>query len=71
MINLKASKKTGTINVGVSPITNINLNNPAISDRSATPLGGCPPPGTVQYPPPINIIMLRGLWGSHDRAHTS
>lgn len=40
MINLKASKKTGTINVGVSPITNINLNNP--------------PPGTVQYPPPIN-----------------
>ena len=38
MINLKASKKTGTINVGVNPITNINVNNP--------------PPGTVQYPPP-------------------
>ena len=37
MINLKASKKTGTINVGVNPITNINVNNP--------------PPGTVQYPP--------------------
>ena len=28
MINLKASRKTGTINVGVNPITNINVNNP-------------------------------------------
>ena len=26
MINLKASKKTGTINVGVNPVTNINVN---------------------------------------------
>ena len=38
MINLKASKKTGTINVGVNPVTNINVNNP--------------PPGTVQYQSP-------------------
>ena len=30
MINLKASRKTGTINVGVNPITNINVNNPTI-----------------------------------------
>jgi hypothetical protein len=29
MINLKASRKTGTINVGVNPITNINVSNPA------------------------------------------
>ena len=29
MINLKASRKTGTINVGVNPITNINVANPA------------------------------------------
>ena len=28
MINLKASRKTGTINVGVNPITNINVANP-------------------------------------------
>ena len=28
MINLKASRRTGTINVGVNPITNINVNNP-------------------------------------------
>ena len=27
MINLKASRRTGTINVGVNPITNINVNN--------------------------------------------
>ena len=38
MINLKASKKTATINVGVTPITNINV-NPAT-------------PTQVQYPPP-------------------
>lgn len=28
MINLKASRKTGTINVGVNPVTNINVTNP-------------------------------------------
>ena len=28
MINLKASRKTGTINVGVNPVTNINVANP-------------------------------------------
>ena len=27
MINLKADRKTGTINVGVNPITNINVNS--------------------------------------------
>ena len=39
MINLKASRKTGTINVGVNPITNINVNNPST-------------PTTVSYPDP-------------------
>ena len=28
MINLKAHRKTSTINVGVNPVTNINVNNP-------------------------------------------
>ena len=28
MINLKASRRTGTINVGVNPVTNINVANP-------------------------------------------
>ena len=39
MINLKANKKTGTINVGVNPITNITV-NPAHNG-----------PTQVQYPP--------------------
>ena len=39
MINLKANKKTGTINVGVNPITNITV-NPAQNG-----------PTQVQYPP--------------------
>ena len=39
MINLKASRKTGTINVGVNPVTNINVaGNPST-------------PTTVRYPP--------------------
>ena len=42
MINLKASRKTGTINVGVNPITNINVNNPST-------------PTTVSYPDP-NVV---------------
>lgn len=40
MINLKANKKTGTINVGVNPITNITV-NPAHNH-----------PTQVQYPSP-------------------
>ena len=40
MINLKADKKTGTINVGVNPITNITV-NPAHNH-----------PTQVQYPSP-------------------
>ena len=39
MINLKANKKTGTINVGVNPITNITV-NPAQNGSTQ-----------VQYPP--------------------
>ena len=41
MINLKASKKTPTINVGVNPITNINVSAPPHE------------PTKVVYPPPI------------------
>ena len=33
MINLKASRRTGTINVGINPTTNINVNNPAHADQ--------------------------------------
>ena len=44
MINLKADKKTGTINVGVNPITNITV-NPAQNG-----------PTTVQYPPVDNTF---------------
>ena len=37
MINLKASRKTGTINVGVNPITNINVSNPAQAAQIVNP----------------------------------
>lgn len=51
MINLKASRKTGTINVGVNPITNINVNNPPtnvpiISETLPPPPLNYPDPGT-------------------------
>ena len=39
MINLKADRKTGTINVGVNPITNINVNSQSSETK-------------VQYQPP-------------------
>ena len=44
MINLKASKKTGTINVGVNPVTNINVNNPV----------QYPPPDNSNVCPSVN-----------------
>ena len=46
MINLKASRRTGTINVGVNPITNINVANP---NQASAVLGN----GTsLNYPDP-------------------
>ena len=45
MINLKASRKTGTINVGVNPITNINVNNTT-------------QPTTVHYPSPSDPAFV-------------
>ena len=42
MINLKASRKTPTINVGVNPVTNVHVTNRGVSE-----------PTTVQYPPPM------------------
>ena len=42
MINLKASRKTGTINVGVNPITNINVSNPGQAASIVNP--------TLNYP---------------------
>ena len=46
MINLKASRKTGTINVGVNPITNINVANPNQASAMLTN------PPTLNYPDP-------------------
>ena len=46
MINLKASRKTGTINVGVNPITNINVANP---NQASAMLNSAP---TLNYPDP-------------------
>ena len=43
MINLKANKKTGTINVGVNPVTNITVNPTQ--------------PTTVAYPPPTDTFQ--------------
>ena len=43
MINLKANKKTGTINVGVNPVTNITVNPTQ--------------PTTVAYPPPTDPVQ--------------
>ena len=40
MINLKASRKTPTINVGVNPVTNVHVTNRGVSE-----------PTTVHYPP--------------------
>ena len=45
MINLKASRKTPTINVGVNPVTNVHVTNRGVSD-----------PTMVQYPPVDNGI---------------
>ncbi len=41
MINLKASRKTPTINVGVNPVTNVHVTNRGTADN----------PTMVQYPP--------------------
>ena len=46
MINLKASRKTGTINVGVNPITNINVSNP---NQASAVLS---PGSALNYPDP-------------------
>ena len=43
MINLKASRKTPTINVGVNPVTNVHVTNRGTADN----------PTMVQYPPPM------------------
>ena len=47
MINLKASRKTPTINISANPVTNVHVTNRGISE------GG---PTTVQYPPADNTI---------------
>ena len=44
MINLKSDRKTGTINVGVSPITNINVNSNSTETK-------------VQYQPPAETTQ--------------
>ena len=46
MINLKASRKTPTINVGVNPVTNVHVTNRGTADN----------PTMVQYPPADNGI---------------
>ena len=53
MINLKASRKTGTINVGVNPITNINVHNPPGTTGSSA--NGVCPTTTVHYPDPNSV----------------
>ena len=47
MINLKASRKTPTINISANPVTNVHVTNRG---------EGCSQPTVLQYPPPDNII---------------
>ena len=47
MINLKANKKTGTINVGVNPVTNITVNPTQPTTVQYPPLGGEVAPPSV------------------------
>ena len=51
MINLKASRKTPTINISANPVTNVHVTNRGISE------GG---PTTVQYPPPAEQGIPNG-----------
>ena len=56
MINLKANKKTGTINVGVNPITNITVNPP--SSASTEPPTSSPTGTTIHYPSPNDLNFV-------------
>ena len=55
MINLKASRKTGTINVGVNPVTNINVANP--NQASAMLSNGT----ALNYPDPNFPSVVPGV----------
>ena len=50
MINLKASRKTPTINVGVNPVTNVHVTNRGTADN----------PTMVQYPPAMDNGIPNG-----------
>ena len=50
MINLKASRKTPTINVGVNPVTNVHVTNRGTADN----------PTMVQYPPAMDNSIPNG-----------
>jgi hypothetical protein len=57
MINLKASRKTGTINVGVNPITNINVSTP-----NQAPTGISNPLPSLNYPDPNFPSVAPGIY---------
>ena len=59
MINLKASRKTPTINVGVNPVTNVHVTNRGTADN----------PTMVQYPPADNGIPNGLVLGASSPEH--
>ena len=53
MINLKASRKTPTINISANPVTNVHVTNRGVSEPTMGSSGqGSSSPFHVQYPPP-------------------
>ena len=55
MINLKASRKTPTINVGVNPITNVHVNSSNNGEAAPTTTQVRYPPADVTYAAPQPI----------------
>ena len=51
MINLKASRKTPTINISANPVTNVHVTNRG-TEMAAHPYGAADGATMVQYPPP-------------------
>ena len=54
MINLKASRKTPTINISANPVTNVHVTN-----------RGTDGPTMVQYPPPMDNAVPNGDNAAH------
>ena len=58
MINLKANRKTPTINVGVNPVTNVHVSN-GNSEQAQTPIR-YPNPCDAAFPHPIQNGFVLG-----------